>query len=608
MRQPPDSESDSDSHVKASGWRTEPHPRTRRVRSPRAVVLAASAAYEDRMRNVAWIVTLGASALALGSCAGGRAREAPPVRLREPSVAAIGSSSAYFAGAQTFFGTSMLGGSADMGFGRQIPSGSGRRPDESIWLPSYTSELALQEEGGAARRGGGSPWVDVARAPRSTFALDVDTGSYTLTCETLRAGRLPSGGAVRPEELVNALPHPHDPLPGPSEVFGIGLELAPDPLQRAPNRAVLRVGLRTAPVPRAVRRPVSLVLLVDVSASMEWRGKLEAVKAALGELVRALRPDDEVALVTFNVGARVVLAPARVDTEMARILDAIASLQALGGTGVQAGLELAYARATEWFRWPEAEQAARPERTVRVMLFSDGCANVGFMKARPILERVRAHRLQGITLSTVGVGLAAAGDALLEELADRGDGNYAHLDGAAEARRVLVEAATGTLEVVAKDAKASVELDPRAVASYRLVGYENRRLPEHAFRDDRIDGGEVGPGHSVSAIYELVLRQAPPETPLATVRLRYQAPEGGRPAEQARTIRVGELQPASATLRRDVAAARFADALAYRDEPRALARIAALLEEVVAEAPADPWSRELAELVARAEELTRSAE
>jgi Ca-activated chloride channel family protein len=346
--------------------------------------------------------------------------------------------------------------------------------------------------------------------------------------------------------------------------FAVTTELAPSPWN--PKTHLLRIGVKAwAPAPEALP-PANLVFLIDVSGSMQAPDKLPLVKRALRLLVGELDAQDRVALVVYAGASGVVLEPTAGDRK-GTIEAAIEALEAGGPTHGAAGVRLAYAKAREAFI---------PGGVNRVLLATDGDFNVGTVSHEALLELVEGERAAGIALTTLGFGTGNYNDRLLEQLADHGDGHYAYVDRLAEAQRVLVESLGGTLLTVAKDAKVQVEFNPAAVAEYRLIGYENRVLRREDFNNDRVDAGDVGAGHSVTALYELALagrggerieplRYGEPPAPvagaeeLAFVRVRYQ-----RPGEAASRLLEAPLTGAAvrASLGEASADLRFAAAVA----------------------------------------------
>lgn len=380
-----------------------------------------------------------------------------------------------------------------------------------------------------------NPFLAVAANPRSTFSLDVDRASYANVRRFLTAGERPPADAVRIEELVNYFPYA---VPGPrdGEALAVTTEVAPAPWR--PEHRLVRVAVQARRAPDGERKPANLVFLVDVSGSMMEPEKLPLVKRALGILVDGLRPEDRVALVVYAGAAGVVL-PSTPGSDRAAIRDAIDRLEAGGSTAGGAGLELAYA---------VARAHAGPGVNSRVVLATDGDFNVGPSSDAEMERLVERRRAEGTYLTVLGFGTGNLQDAKMKKLAKRGNGNYAYVDGVAEARKVFGQELAGTLETVANDAKVQVEFNPAAVRAYRLIGYEGRLLRTEDFADDAKDAGDVGTGHTATALYEIVpagvrgtvpVRGVDPlryggDTPVATtrgpadellfVRLRYKVP------------------------------------------------------------------------------------
>jgi Ca-activated chloride channel homolog len=407
---------------------------------------------------------------------------------------------------------------------------------------------------------GSHPFVDPSEDPLSTFGLDVDTGSYTVGRRYLSLGELPPAASVRVEEWVNFFDY-GDPAPRRADLALTveGARLPGDSDRQGADAAYLvRVGVKAREVASGARKSAVLVLLVDTSGSMARENRLGLVRQSLSMLLGELRDDDEVALVTYGSQARVVLPPTRDKLAVRRALD---SLQAQGSTNLEHGMALAYellARNT------------RPDALHRVILTSDGVANVGLTDAEALLRKVAEHAARGVELLAVGVGMGNYNDALLERLANRGDGAYAYVDSLQEARRVFVDELVGNLQSVAGDARIQVAFDPEVVASYRLVGYANRDLPDHAFRDPRTDAGEIGSGHAVSAIYEIALRSdAPRAAKLGQVMLRWRSRQTGDFVETSAPIDRARLAPsferASASLRLAATVAELAEVLRAYD-------------------------------------------
>lgn len=371
----------------------------------------------------------------------------------------------------------------------------------------------------------------VAEAPVSTFSIDVDTGSYSNLRRMLNAGQLPPHDAVRVEELVNYFPYRY-PLPQGDAPFAVDTEIAPTPWN--PRSLLLRVGIQAADPAKQALPPANLVFLVDVSGSMNSPDKLPLLQNALKLFVAQLRPQDRVALVTYASGTRVVLEPTAGDRKAA-ITAAIDGLIPGGATAGAAGIDLAYRM---------AEQGFVEHGINRILLATDGDFNVGITRFETLKDRVAERRKSGIALSTLGFGGGNYNDQLMEQLADAGDGAYRYVDSLAEAQKVLVDEFTSTLATVASDVKIQLEFNPAQVAEYRQIGFENRKLRREDFANDKVDAGEIGAGHRVTALYEITLagqpgaieplrygqRAATPERAasgeLAFLRLRYKPAHG----------------------------------------------------------------------------------
>lgn len=399
---------------------------------------------------------------------------------------------------------------------------------------------------------GTSSLVDCDVDNLSTFAMDVDTGAYTLARGYLQRGNLPPGAAVRPEEFVNFFNYrygsPRD------EAFAIHLDGAPAPFGSS-GYQLLRVGIQGRRLDAIERKDAVLTFCIDVSGSMQGDHRLGLVQRSMELLVDQLTPADRVGIVVYGSNARTVLEPTSVE-DKATIVRAIRGLSTQGSTNAEEGLVLAYRMAREGF----VKGAIN-----RIVLCSDGVANVGRTGPEQILAQVKDYARKGITLSTVGVGMGNYNDQLMETLADKGDGNYAYVDSLDEARRVFVEDLTGQLQVLARDSKIQVEFNKEAVALYRLVGYENRNVADQDFRRDDVDAGEVGVGHAVTALYELKLKPDAGNGNLATVRIRYEDPDTGKVVEQQQAIGVqdlrGSFEEGPSSLRLAAAVAEFAEIL-----------------------------------------------
>ncbi|HET6898696.1 MAG TPA: von Willebrand factor type A domain-containing protein [Vicinamibacteria bacterium] len=378
-------------------------------------------------------------------------------------------------------------------------------------------------------------FVLVVQDPRSTFSVDVDTASYSNVRRFLRDGQLPPKDAVRVEELINYFPYDYEPPTG-AVPFAVHMETAACPWK--PAHRLVRIGLKGREVPRAERPQSNLVFLIDISGSMAAPNKLPLVKAALRMLVAELRPEDRVAIVVY-AGAEGLALPSTPAADKAAILSAIESLSPGGTTHGSAGIRLAYETAAAHF----IEGGVN-----RVILATDGDFNVGVTSAGELVRLIEARRKSGVFLTALGFGMGNLKDATLEKLADHGNGNYAYIDSLAEARKVFVEQVGGTLVTIAKDVKLQVEFNPAKVKAFRLVGYENRVLAHQDFNDDTRDAGDIGAGHTVTALYEIVPPGVAIEVPgvdplkyqpaargpvsgsgeLLTLKLRYKEPDSDR--------------------------------------------------------------------------------
>jgi Ca-activated chloride channel family protein len=399
---------------------------------------------------------------------------------------------------------------------------------------------------------GVNAWVDTAKDALSTFAVDVDTASYTIARRKLTEGALPPKAAVRVEEFVNYFGYRY-PRPDGARPFSVTADLAPSPFTS--GRHILRVGVATRPLAVSERKPANLVFLVDVSGSMQSGDKLPLARRSLRILVENLKDGDTVSLVTYAGSTRVVLPPTGLAYKD-QILAAIEDLSAGGSTAMASGIELAY---------QQAARGLRPGAISRVIVLSDGDANVGNTSHADILASIAGHVKEGVTLSTIGFGMGNYKDETMEQLANKGNGNNYYIDGISQARRIFQQQLGGTLEVVAKDVKIQVELDPAQVARYRLVGYENRDVADVDFRNDKVDAGEIGAGHQVTAVYEVELAAKRPAGAIATVRVRHKEPRGERAMEAAFPVLPAAVAPtfaaASDDLRFATAVAAFADVL-----------------------------------------------
>lgn len=371
-------------------------------------------------------------------------------------------------------------------------------------------------------------WLTRAE-PVSTFSVDVDTGAYANVRRFLTAGQLPPKDAVRTEELINYFRYDY-PLPDSRDTpFSVTTDVMTTPWN--PDTRLLRIGLRGYDLARRERPAANLVFLVDVSGSMSSPDKLPLVKTALAGLADELSPRDRVSIVVYAGAAGLVLEPT---SDKRQIKAALDRLEAGGSTAGAAGIQLAY-------------RVARDNLIAggvnRVIVATDGDFNVGVSDTKSLIEMVERERDSGVTLTTLGFGTGNYNEALMERVANHGNGNYAYVDSALEARKVLGDEMSSTLFTIAKDVKVQVEFNPAHVSQYRLIGYENRALREEDFANDAVDAGDIGASHQVTAIYEIVpaamkgwIDQRRYEEPspaatgrsgeLAFVKLRYKLPDG----------------------------------------------------------------------------------
>jgi Ca-activated chloride channel homolog len=375
---------------------------------------------------------------------------------------------------------------------------------------------------------------DSRREPLSTFSIDVDTASYANLRRILREGRLPPAGAVRIEEMINYFSYDY-PQPAAGSPFSVVTEVAECPWN--PAHRIVHVGIQGRVIPTENVPARNLVFLLDVSGSMQDGAKLPLVIAAMRLLVEQLRPEDRVAIVVY-AGASGLALPSTPGSMKSTITDSLSMLRAGGSTNGGEGIRLAYSLAREHF----VEGGIN-----RVILATDGDFNVGTTSRDELLKLIEKERESGVFLTVLGVGRGNIQDSQMEMLADKGNGNYAYLDTMREAKKVLVEEVGGTLVTIANDVKIQVEFNPAEVGGYRLIGYENRKLAARDFNDDRKDAGEIGAGHSVTALYEILPPGEHPETgevdalkyqeptvpaekwssgELLTLKLRYKRPDG----------------------------------------------------------------------------------
>ena len=400
-------------------------------------------------------------------------------------------------------------------------------------------------------------FIATSRDPQSTFALDVDTGSFTIGRRFLDEGSLPPRESVRVEEYVNALNYEYD---APRDGLDVVVDGGPSPFN--PDNFLVRVGVQAEEIDADERQPVALTFVVDTSGSMDRPDRLGLVRESLAILVEELDRDDTVAIVTYSGQSGIVLEPTEV-RERDRILDAIDSMRAGGNTNLQAGLDAGYNLAREAFR---------DDGVNRVIVASDGLANAGITDVDALAARLRRDADAGISVVTLGYGLNGFNDTTMEQLADQGDGFFSYIDTIDEAERLFSDELTSTLITSAIDAKIQVEFDESVVDEYRLIGYENRGVRDSDFRNDDIDAGELGAGHQATAIYEIVLDRdvdIDDRAEIGIVALRWEDPDTGEVLEIDEDIDLRDIEPrwtdTPVDFRQATVVATFAEIL--RDNP-----------------------------------------
>ena len=455
-----------------------------------------------------------------------------------------------------------------------------------------------------------NPVKAVAQEPVSTFSIDVDTGSYANVRRFLNNGRLPPKDAVRIEEIVNYFPYSY-PLPQDGRPFPVHTQTVDSPWQ--PEAKLVKIGIQAQDTAKKNLPPANLVFLVDVSGSMNSPDKLPLVKKALRLLTQQLRAQDKVTIITYASGEKLVLPPTS-GKDKDTILRAVNSLEAGGATSGERALRMAY---------DEAQKAFVKNGINRILLATDGDFNVGVADTETLKSMVAEKRKSGISLSTLGFGTDNYNEEMMEQIADAGDGNYSYIDSEAEAKKVLVRQLTSTLATVARDIKIQLEFNPAAVKEYRLVGYENRLLREEDFNNDRVDAGDIGAGHNITALYEIIpqgktgwldarhYQNAPAASGKADeygwLKLRYKAPESEQSQliEQPIAAKSIPLADAEEATRFAIAAASYAQALKGGKYNGAL-DWAGILRLAQAAQGSDPYGERagLLQLIEKARELS----
>ena len=417
--------------------------------------------------------------------------------------------------------------------------GAERLVERSVLQRQSVSRLGLTPPNGTAyhdvyfKGHGTNPFIDTEDDNFSTFAMDTDSASFAVMRRFLNDGNLPEPDSVRVEEFINAFDYNY--TPPTEEAFAVHIEGAPSKFGSGKRLQLLRIGIQGKIIEDSDRKDANLTFVIDVSGSMGIKNRLGLVKRALRLLVEQLRPNDKIGIVVYGTDARVVL-PHTSAVNRKHILNAIDALCPEGVTNVEDGIRKGYELASK---------NADKDRINRVILCSDGVANEGVTDPKILLKEIRDYVEDGdIYLTTVGFGMGNYNDTLMEELAKKGNGNYAYVDTLKEAKRIFVENLIGTLQVIAKDAKIQVEFNEDTVSRFRLLGYENRQMKHEDFRNDEADAGEIGSGHSVTALYEVKLGKDVEQGEVATVFIRHEDPDTAEVTEVNEKIFVEDLKDA----------------------------------------------------------------
>ena len=420
-----------------------------------------------------------------------------------------------------------------------LQRGARRLVERNVLRRQPNSSWGLNPPNGAAYRDvyfkghGTNPFIDTEDDNYSTFAMDTDSASYAVMRRFLNDGNLPEPDSVRVEEFINAFNYNY--TPPTEEAFAIHIEGAPSKFGSGKRLQMVRIGIQGKIIEDTDRKNANLTFVIDVSGSMGMENRLGLVKRALRLLMEQLRPNDKIGIVVYGTNARIVL-PHTSAVNSNHILKAIDALRPEGVTNVEDGIHKGYELASK---------NAEKDRINRVILCSDGVANEGVTDPDMLLKEIRDYVDEDdIYLTTVGFGMGNYNDVLMEELAKKGNGNYAYVDRLKEAKRIFVENLTGTLQVIAKDAKIQVEFNEDTVSRFRLLGYENRQMKHEDFRNDEADAGEIGSGHSVTALYEVKLCKNVDKGELATVFIRHKDPDTAEVTEVNEKIFVEELKDA----------------------------------------------------------------
>jgi Ca-activated chloride channel family protein len=464
----------------------------------------ASSPYENGNNNIAAGGAIGAGA---GGAGMNLVRQSPGFRGAAGARTSTG-----------LAGTKKAGANAGDSFSRTGSALSGLNSSASEQLPAGAQPLPADREGYSLIQE--NPFQKVSDHPLSTFSIDVDAASYSNARRFLNGGTMPPEDAVRLEEFINYFKYAY-PEPQGEHPFSITTEVAACPWNG--EHKLVRVGLKGKSIAKENLPPNNLVFLIDSSGSMMGADRLGLVQAGLRLLVEQLRKEDRISIVTYAGSAGLVLPPTS-GAKKADILAALDRLTAGGSTAGGAGIQLAYKVAADSFI---------KKGNNRVILATDGDFNVGVTSDGELTRLIEEKREHGVFLTVLGVGTGNYQDSKMEQLADKGNGNYAYLDDIMEAQKVLVKEMGGTLLTLAKDVKLQVEFNPARVSSYKLIGYENRVLAAQDFNDDKKDAGELGAGHTVTALYEVVPAGVKDDALPSVDPLKYQAPAAPAPEASA---------------------------------------------------------------------------
>ncbi|NIP41330.1 MAG: DUF3520 domain-containing protein [candidate division Zixibacteria bacterium] len=470
-------------------------------------------------------------------------------------------------------------------------------PNSGQWLPhgGTTPPNGEPYSGTFFKHYGVNPFVDTEDDHFSTFAIDVDDASYSVARGYIERGNLPPADAVRTEEFINFFNYDY---PAPErDKFKVYIEGAPSKFGQ--NADMLRIGIKGQQINPADRKPAVLTFVIDVSGSMGIDSRLGLVKKALRLLVDQLREDDLVGIAIYGSRGEKYLDHTSIK-DKDDILFAIDRLQTGGATNAEEGIKIGYKMASENFK----EGAIN-----RIILCSDGVANVGRTGPDAILKEIKEYVEKGITLTTVGFGMANYNDILMEQLGNKGNGHFAYVDNLEQAKRIFIQNLTGTLQVIAKDVKIQIDFDPEKVRSYRLLGYENRDVDDDKFRDDKEDGGEIGSGHDVTALYEIKFRDGA-SGKFATLFVRYKNPDADDEVIESNfALEMKQIKPdfanTSSSFRLAACAAEFAEILreSYWAKDGNLGEVLKLAQELSFENKDDDDIIEFTAMVSRAKKL-----